>query len=144
MRYLGQLLILCLLLISCGGSTTESKQEVSSNKSDRIEVLDFHLTHRCVTCNAIEANTKYTLETYFSSQMEDQVITFDVINIDKDVNSKMVNKFKASGTSLKLNIIKGGKETQVDLTSFAFMYGKDKDRFSEQLKVKLDSYLKDL
>lgn len=137
-------MILCLLFVSCGGSTTESEQKIISNKSDRIEVLDFHLTHRCVTCNAIEANTKYTLETYFSSQLEDQIITFDVINIDKDVNSKMVNKFKAAGTSLKLNIIKGGKETQVDLTSFAFMYGKDQKSFSEQLKVKLDSYLKEL
>lgn len=26
----------------------------------KIEVIDFHSTHRCKTCNAIEANAEYT------------------------------------------------------------------------------------
>ena len=54
-----------LLLTSCNGQDKKKTTSLNTNIS-KIEVLDFHSTHRCMTCNAIEANTKYTLETYFS------------------------------------------------------------------------------
>ena len=48
-----------MMLIAC--KEQSKNKELSLNQSvSKIEVLDFHSTHRCMTCKAIEANTKYT------------------------------------------------------------------------------------
>ena len=136
-------LLISLILTSCNGQNTNKADSLDQSIS-KIEVLDFHSTHRCMTCNAIEANTKYTLETYFAKELKDQKITFQVINVDKKENEKIAEKFEASGTALFLNVIKNGKETHLDLTEFAFMNGNEKEVFSKELKVKIDMELKTL
>ena len=134
-------LTLALLITT---SNAQSKDKITNKSDSRIEVLDFHSTHRCMTCNAIEANTKYTLDKYFSKEMKASKITFKVINVDDEKNEKMAEKFEASGTALILNVIKGGKETHIDLTDFAFMKGNDKKAFSKELKAKIEAELKAL
>ena len=116
----------------------EVKETASANK---IEVIDFHSTHRCMTCNAIEANTKFTLEEYFADELKSGKITFQSINIDEKENYTMAEKFQASGTSLFLNVIDDGKEAQINLTNFAFKKGKDKAAFSKELKRKIEKQL---
>ena len=110
----------------------------------KVEVLDFYSTHRCMTCNAIEANTKYTLDTYFSDEMKANKVTFQVINVDEKENEQIAEKFEASGTALILNVIQNGTENKIDLTEFAFMEGNDQDVFSKTLKAKIDDALKTL
>jgi len=140
-----QLLILSisLFLISCSGKAQNKAVENQVNKNI-IEVFDFHTTNRCVTCKAIEANTKYTLETYFAEELKSGKITFKIINIDEKVNEKLAEKFQASGTSLFLNVISAKKEKQIDLTNFAFTYGKKQDEFSEKLKVTIEKELAEI
>ncbi len=132
-----------LILTSCNGQTKNKDNSLDESIS-KIEVLDFHSTHRCMTCNAIEANAKYTLNTYFSDELKEDKITFKVINVDKKENEKIAEKFEASGTSLFLNVIKNGKETQINLTDFAFLNGNDREAFSKELKTKIDTELKTL
>ncbi len=132
-----------LILIACNGQN-KSKDQIVDQSVSKIEVLDFHSTHRCMTCNAIEANTKYTLNTYFAKELKEDKITFQVINVDEKKNEKIAEKFEASGTSLILNVIKNGKETQINLTDFAFMNGNDQETFSKELKAKIDTELKTL
>jgi len=132
-----------LMLTSCNGQNKSKDQSLDQTIS-KIEVLDFHSTHRCMTCNAIEANTKYTLNTYFSKELKQDKITFQVINVDEKENEKIAEKFEASGTALILNVIKNGKETQINLTDFAFMKGNDQEVFSKELKTKIDTELKTL
>ena len=136
-------LVISLMLFSCNGNA-QDKTKSTSLKTNTIEVYDFHTTHRCVTCKAIEANTHYTLETYFAEELKNGTITFQVVNIDKDENYELAKKFKASGTSLFLNVVSPEKEKQVDLTAFAFTYGKKKEDFSEKLKNKLEKQLEKL
>ncbi len=54
-------LAISLILTSCNGQDKNKAASLDQSVS-KIEVLDFHSTHRCMTCNAIEANTKYTLK----------------------------------------------------------------------------------
>jgi len=136
-------LAVSLILTSCNGQTKNKDNSLDQSIS-KIEVLDFHSTHRCMTCNAIEANTKYTLNTYFSEELKEDKITFQVINVDKKENERIAEKFEASGTSLFLNVIKNGKETQINLTDFAFLNGNDQEAFSKELKTKIDTELKTL
>jgi TPP-dependent trihydroxycyclohexane-1,2-dione (THcHDO) dehydratase len=127
-------------MFSCTGKA-QNKTTENQMKQNIIEVYDFHTTNRCMTCKAIEANTKYTLETYFADELKSGKITFQVINLDEKENESLGEKFYASGTSLYLNVIKNGDEKQIDLTQFAFMYGKKKDDFSKKLKQKLEKQL---
>ncbi|NRD23739.1 hypothetical protein HNV10_10830 [Winogradskyella litoriviva] len=133
-----------LLLTSCNEQDKKQNASAIDQSVSKIEVYDFHSTHRCMTCNAIEVNTKYTLDTYFENELRNNKITFQVINVDDEKNEKIAEKFEASGTALILNVIKDGKETKIDLTEFAFMEGNDQEAFSKDLKAKLDTELKTL
>jgi len=135
--------VLSLVSISCK-EKIEKEKAVHEKLTNRIEVIDFHSTHRCMTCNAIEANTKYTLENYFSEELAKNSISFQVINVDLDENIQICEKFEATGTALFLNVIVDGKETALDLTEFAFMNGNDQEIFSKELKTKLELALADL
>ncbi len=136
-------LMLGLMFTACNGQT-KSKTSTATQSSSKIEVIDFHSTHRCMTCKAIEANTKFTLDTYFSKDVKDGNITFQVINVDEKENEKLAEKFEAAGTSLFLNVIKDGKEKQIDLTDFAFLKGMEKEAFVAELKTKLEAALKNI
>ena len=136
-------LVISLLFVSCNGKA-QNKTTDTQLKANTIEVFDFHTTNRCVTCKAIESNTQYTLETFFADELKEGKITFKVVNIDEDENYELAKKFKASGTSLFLNVITPEKEKQIDLTAFAFTYGKKKDDFSGRLKNKLEKQLEKL
>lgn len=138
-------IIATIIFLFSIGVFTGVGQESKLNSMDKqpvIEVYDFHTTNRCVTCKAIEANTKYTLETYFAEELKSGKITFQVVNIDEKENFDLAKKFYASGTSLYLNVIQNGKEKQLELTQFAFMYGKDRSVFSKKLKEKISKQLK--
>ncbi|MFD1553293.1 hypothetical protein DNU06_06415 [Putridiphycobacter roseus] len=132
-----------IIFIACN-EPKKIEEQAPAKDISKIEVLDFHSTHRCMTCNAIEANTKYTLDTYFSKEMANNRITFQTINVDDVENEAMAIKFEAAGTALVLNVIKDGKETQIDLTDFAFMNGNDQEVFSKALKAKLETALKSI
>lgn len=145
MRTLKILTVLTFALIfSSFTKLTKDNTIPLDNSGSKIEVLNFHSTHRCKTCNAIEANTKYTLKTYFSKELKEGKITNQVINVDEKKNEKIAEKFEAAGTALILNVIKNGKETQLNLTDFAFMKGNNQKTFSKELKAKIDTELKKL
>lgn len=137
------LLIMSLVIASCGGQVKKESKTFDKSIS-KIEVIDFHSTHRCLTCNAIEENTRYTLNTYFSKELQSSKISLKIINVDKIENEKISEKFEASGTSLFLNVLSKGKETQINLTEFAFMKGKNRDAFSMELKEKIETILETL
>ena len=134
-------LVISLTLLSCNDQAEVETTAIEKSIS-KIEVLDFHSTHRCMTCNAIEENTKYTLDTYFQKEMLDHKITFQTVNVDEAENEEMAIKFEAAGTALFLNVIKDGKEKHIDLTDFAFMNGNDQTVFSKELKALIDTELK--
>jgi hypothetical protein len=136
-------LIISLFLFSCTGKA-QNKTAENQIKGNSIEVIDFHSTNRCMTCKAIEANTKYTLDTYFANELKSGKIVFKIVNVDKKENEQFAEKFEASGTALFLNVIKNGKEKHIDLTNFAFMNGNDQKAFSELLKETIATQLKSL
>ena len=48
-----------VILTSCNGQSKGNNKDIVLDQTvSKIEVIDFHSTHRCMTCNAIEANTK--------------------------------------------------------------------------------------
>jgi len=155
MKKISSLLVTLVLLlgISCQQNQSNSESNIKDTETkavsktaavqmaDRIEVLDFYGTHRCKTCRAIEANSRYTLDTYFAQAMKDGKITFQVFNADEAQNAEIAEKFEATGTSLFLNVVNGGNETIIELTDFAFAKGNDQEAFSKGLKNRIEEQL---
>ena len=134
---------LLLVLTACQGQDN-SKTIPTSSTLTKIEVIDFYGTHRCVTCQAIEANAKYTVDTYFQEAVKAGKLEFKIINVDDDKNYAMAERFEAAGTALFINVIKNGQEQHIDLTNFGFKKGRDRQAFSTELKQKIEEQLKTL
>jgi thiol-disulfide isomerase/thioredoxin len=135
--------VLLLVFSACQGQDN-SKTIATTATSTKIEVIDFYGTHRCVTCQAIEANTKYTIDTYFQDAVKAGKVEFVTVNVDDEKNYDMAERFEATGTALFINVIKDGKEQHIDLTNFAFAKGNDQAVFSAELKEKISEQLKTL
>ena len=144
MKYISQLSFALLLFFAACQGQDNSKTITTTDTSTRIEVIDFYGTHRCVTCEAIEANAKYTIETFFQDAVKEGMLEFKTVNVDDEANYAMAERFEAAGTALFINVIKDGKEQHIDLTNFGFSKGRDKEAFSTELKEKIDEQLKAL
>ncbi len=94
-------------------------EEVKSKKS-QIDIYYFHRTERCNTCLSIEENTKTVLEQYFADELKDETIIFFSINYEGDTEKEVIEKYDADAPALYLTKVKKGKETNKDLTDFAF------------------------
>jgi len=138
------LLVFTLFLSSCKEKKQETKSNVIVDTTNKIEVIDFYGKHRCVTCKEIEANAKYTVDTFFAEEQKKGIVVFKTVNVDDDANYKMAEAYEASGTALFLNIIKDGKETHINLTDFGFSKGREQETFSNELKAKIEAALKKL
>ena len=125
---------LIMLLFTACSSEAQNTMQTSSLASDvKIEVIQFHSEHRCMTCNRIEFLTKETLKSYPN-------ISFSLVNVDDKKNEQKAEKFEASGTALFLFNPKTGKKK--DLTDFAFMNAENQDKFIVGLKREIDLFLK--
>lgn len=122
-----------LLFTVCTSEAQNTKQTSTATTDTKIEVIQFHSEHRCMTCNKIEALAKETLKAYPN-------IPFSLVNVDDKKNEKKAEQFEATGTALFLYNPKTGKKK--DLTDFAFMNAGKKEKFIEGLKKEIYLFLK--
>lgn len=78
------------LLVSsllCNAQT--SKKETKSEAPAKVEAFYFHMSTRCVTCKAVEAEAKKNLESLYGNR-----VIFQAINIEDDASKVIVEKLK--------------------------------------------------
>lgn len=138
--FIFQLLLMPALMFftGCSGNAQSQKAPVAASGPDRIEVLDFHTTHRCKTCLTIEQLAKEALAESYAGEMEKGLISFRLINADEEANETIVKKYLAFGTTLIISTVSKGQETSVDLTDFAFMNAGNEAKFKAGLKEQLE------
>jgi len=126
-----QLLLLTALLLPAVKS--EAQKWVGPSGQNKIEVIDFHTTHRCKTCLAIENTARTVVETEFANEVKAGKIVFKTVDVDQSKNAKMAEKFEAAGTAL---FVYNGKTGQAfDLTEAGFMYAmKNETKLKEFLR----------
>jgi hypothetical protein len=97
----------------------QKKEQINANysiidiklpKTEKIEVFLFHNTQRCISCINIGKFAKQTIDNSFSEELNSGKIVFREINIDLPENYQLAEKFQASGSSLFINTIRGGKD----------------------------------
>lgn len=142
MKTIAQIFILLLFVnttISCSSSAKGEGNNDETSVSDKIEVYYFHNTRRCMTCNAVEKVTKDALKEYFPEKMKNGEIIFKSLNVEKEDNKALANKLNVSGQTLLFVF----GESQVNLTSKAFMYAKNTpEKLKIEVKKTVESFSK--
>jgi len=108
-------------------------------KSVPTEVYYFHMTRRCVTCQAVETVTEEALKENFADAMSKGEVTFKSVNLEDKENKGLVKKMKVSGQSL---LVVNGPE-RIDITDKGFMYAKtDPDKLKAEVKATISKFIK--
>ena len=122
MKKLISLFILTLMVVSLQGIT-------------KVEVYYFHYTRRCVTCQAVEAETLKAVKQLYPEQYKKGLITFKSLNLDEKSSDALSKKCKAEGQALL--VITGSK--RIDLTEQGFMNARSKPEvLKAELKKSID------
>ncbi|MCE5332670.1 MAG: nitrophenyl compound nitroreductase subunit ArsF family protein [Bacteroidales bacterium] len=107
--------------------------------ASKVEVYYFHYTRRCVTCQAVEAESQKIISTLYAKEMKEDKIKFIGVNLDAKNSKAIARKCKAEGQALL--VISGNK--RIDLTEEGFMYAKTKpEKLKAELKKVIDPLLK--
>lgn len=126
--------------MSCESNAQSTVKAFDQSYTPTIEVIDFHTTHRCKTCLAIEKAAKNVLETTFAKELQAGIIVFKTVNVDEEANAKLAEKYQASGSALFVHNSTTGNA--VDLTDFAFMYVmSNENKFKEGFKAEVQKAL---
>lgn len=140
-------LALVLSLGACGDNALENngdaKQKTAqSEKRNRVEVLYFHGRQRCATCMAIEKNAKEAVEAQFEEQLKNGSLVFKTIDISKEENEAIADKYEVTWSSLFLVRYQSGKESAENLTKYAFANARTvPDTFKQGLTEKINGLL---
>lgn len=119
MRRVLFMLTLCLGMGACSNGTGKATAHQEPTRSDVVEVLYFHGARRCVTCMAIEANTREVIESAYAEELKSGRLLFRSVDISEE--RAIAEKYEVSWSSLIIvDYDKSGKERATDLTEFAF------------------------
>lgn len=130
MKKAGILLLFISLFHLSFNSFAQNKQV----ETPSLQVIQFHLEHRCISCLKIEKFTRASLTKYFPG------VPFELVNLEEKKNAKKAEEFQASGTALFLYNPKTGKKK--DLTAAAFMNVGDEVKFETELKKAIEEFIK--
>ena len=121
------------------GSYAQTKQNSTDIKA-KLEVIYFHATMRCATCNAIEDNAKKLLDKSFKQQLDNGTIKFDSYNVDEPANKTLIEKYQISFSTL---LIVRSDGTKTDFTNKAFQYAlANPAKYDALLKAEIEKNLK--
>ena len=128
-------------LVAFRNTGTEEGNKKSVSAGDKIEVFYFHLTRRCVTCQAVENVSRDAVSEIYADEIKRGKVIFRALNIEDKASEPEAERAQATGQCLL--VISG--ETRIDLTSEGFMYAKtDPDRLKAELKKAIDPLLTEI
>jgi len=115
-------------------SNAQSKKTTNVTAPVKVEAYYFHLTSRCETCKAVEAEAKKDLQSLYGDK-----VSFKSINLDDASSKVLAEKLQVSGQALL--VVKGSKI--LNLTNDGFMYArKEPAKFKAVIKEKVDPLVK--
>ena len=140
---MNKLSISIVFLVFMTGFTHALAQGKPVVSKTKVEVYYLHPNERCPIDQSIEGNTIRLMNSSFAKEIKDGTIEFQIINTDDKSQAKTVARFDINAQGLFIVKISNGKETQNDLTHFAFDYGlSNPERFKNGLKDEIGKALK--
>lgn len=115
--------------------------EATVTAADKVEVIYFHFSRRCVTCIAVENKAQEAIVALYPEAYSKGKITFASVNLEDEKSKPIAEKAKVTGQAL---VILSG-EFKKDLTAEGFMYANNNyEKFKAEIKKTMDPLVKDL
>lgn len=105
---------------------------------DNIQLLYFHRTERCQSCNNAEQYARETLDRHFADEVKSGKVSLQSIDYQKD--TAMADKYGVNMQGLKMVTTRGGEETVKDVPE-VWALVRDKEACINCLKGALDKEL---
>src|SRR5512133_3312180 len=116
----------------------ETKDVLPVSAGDKVEVFYFHLTRRCVTCQAVENVSRNAIEALYPEQVKKGTVSFTPVNLDLEGSKAVAERCKVTGQTL---LVLSG-DVRVDLTDKGFMYATTSpDKLKAEIKKVIDPLL---
>ncbi|MCJ7821071.1 MAG: nitrophenyl compound nitroreductase subunit ArsF family protein [Bacteroidales bacterium] len=114
------------------------QEEATVKAGDKVEVFYFHLTRRCVTCMAVENETRKSLEELYPDLMKKGTVSFASINLEEESSKAVAERCKVTGQTLL--VVSG--DVRIDLTDKGFMYATTSpEKLKEEIKKAISPLL---
>ncbi|OPY29606.1 MAG: hypothetical protein A4E28_00778 [Methanocella sp. PtaU1.Bin125] len=110
-----------------------------TTEPDRVELLYFHRTERCVSCNNAEQYTRDTLDKYYAEEMRSGQLSLQSIDYQQD--RETADKYNVKVQGLKVVSTHNGQTNIKDIPEI-WTYVGDKDAFMGFLKSVIDKELR--
>jgi hypothetical protein len=113
------------------------KEEIIAEK---IEIVHFHGTHQCWSCITVGEYALKTIKEKFPEEYKNGTIVFKDINGELAENKDIVMRYRANGSSLFVNAIKGGVDNiEEDVTVWRLVT--NEDQYTSYFQNKINSLL---
>ncbi|NJK87054.1 MAG: hypothetical protein HC906_14855 [Bacteroidales bacterium] len=119
--------------ISCVAQSNNDEKSTNVLKADKIEVLYFHFSRRCATCNAVESVSKEAVAELYGNK-----VTFACFNLDEEIGQSKGKELEVSGQTL---LIVAG-DTKINITNEGFLNARNNpEKLKAIIKEKIDPLL---
>lgn len=127
-----------VVIFAFRGGDSRVEEEAYGFSNDKVEVIYFHLTRRCVTCQAVENVARDAVKELYPAEIEKGTVVFRTLNIEDKSSEADAARVKATGQCLL--IVSG--DTRIDLTSEGFMNARNSpEKLKEEIKKAVDPLL---
>jgi hypothetical protein len=83
--------------------------------ANRVDVIYFHVTQRCVTCLCFEEHVNAVIAKYYQDAINSGKLSYRVLNSQSPENKQLALKYGAVGSQLFINTIIKGKDSINDV-----------------------------
>lgn len=104
-------------------------------------VYYFHSNSRCVTCKAVESQTKKTLDTDFAPQLASGEIVWKMLNYEKRSGAELANKFEVKDPVVVLAKMKNDKMTEWSRLDKVMALAGDKAALGKYVREEIERML---
>ena len=150
---LGALLVCYIFLLPACSSSNEANPsptivnngktptvQPASNEDGYVELVYFHRTRRCYSCQYAGDMTEHIVETYFNDELANGKLHFEMLDVQNSANAEMVNKYRTYGSSMYINVVTDGKDHIKAITNIWYQIGND-DKFTDIVKTEIETAL---
>lgn len=126
-------------------TTPNSTQETPSvqpsyGEDDYVEVVYFHRTNRCYSCQWAGDAVEYTVQTYFANELASGKLVFKMLDVQDETNTDIVNEYGAYGSSLYINDVVDGID-HIEHVSEIWYHVGDAEEFVEVVRTEIEQHL---
>ena len=121
------------LSISCNAQPEKKDYNSDLATAEGVEVFYFHNTRRCVTCQAVETESKDIVEKLYQDK-----VSFFAYNLEEEDGKAKAGELGVSGQTLL--IVSG--ETRINVTNEGFLNARSNpEKLKQIMKEKIDPLL---